>query len=321
MSQINLNNSEIVRPTLVSFFHGVGGMSKGANKAGFETLYATDKWDPAERAFHLNSCQGYFDNKDFFDNDAANIIERIFGFSRRQIVYGDIDAVVSGSPCQGMSKVNVRRSTYNLKNMLMLRQIRIAGMQGLGAKTAWFEQVPGFLDNSMTTFRNEVFAVLDSQTDYTYELRVLNAMNFGSFQSRDRVTIIMVRKDVGIPSLPKPQPIDLSKQALGAVLPYINAFRYEKNQTPKTAHDNIINTMTASGDGLQLFDGKNWRGVNTTERLKLSHLEGYDLSNFTEQECTRLMGNMVQIPFAEAIMRHIHQEILLKSPLFTNSIN
>ena len=312
MSQINLNNSENLRPTLASFFHGVGGMSKGAHKAGFETLYATDIWGAAERAFHLNNCEGYFDNIDFFKNDVENITKKILGFSGRQIGYGDIDAVVSGSPCQGMSGVNPNRSTYNFKNMLMLRQIRIAGMQGLGAKTAWFEQVPGFLDKSMRTFRNEVLAVLDSQTDYTYELRVLNAVNFGSFQSRNRVTIVMVRKDVGEPSLPAPQPIDLNKQALGAVLPYVQAFRYVTNQTPKTAHDNVINTMTASGDGLQLFDGETWRGVHIDERQKLSHLGGYDLSIFTEAQCTKLMGNMVQIPFAEAIMKHIRLNILRK---------
>jgi len=310
MIQTNLNINKNLRPTLASFFHGVGGMSKGAFKAGFETLYATDIWDAARNAFALNNCEGYFDYADFFENNAKNITDRIFEHSRRVINYGDLDAVVSGSPCQGMSGVNPNRSTYNFKNMLMMRQIRIAGMQGLGAKTAWFEQVPGFLDKPMRTFRNEVLAVLDSQTEYNYEIKVLNALDYGSFQSRDRVTIIMVRKDVGMPSFPERQPIDLNKQALGSVLPYIKSFRYVKNQTPKTAHNNVINTMTASGDGLLLFDGKIWRGVNTIERQKLSHLEGYDLSIFTEAQATKLMGNMVQIPFAEAIMKHIRQEIL-----------
>jgi len=310
MIQTNLNINKNLRPTLASFFHGVGGMSKGAFKAGFETLYATDIWDAARNAFALNNCEGYFDYADFFENNAKNITDRIFEHSGRIINYRDLDAVVSGSPCQGMSGVNPNRSTYNFKNMLMLRQIRIAGMQGLGAKTAWFEQVPGFLDKPMRTFRNEVLAVLDSQTEYNYEIKVLNALDYGSFQSRDRVTIIMVRKDVGMPSFPERQPIDLNKQALGSVLPYIKSFRYVKNQTPKTAHNNVINTMTASGDGLLLFDGKIWRGVNTIERQKLSHLEGYDLSIFTEAQATKLMGNMVQIPFAEAIMKHIRQEIL-----------
>jgi len=285
-------------------------MAKGAARAGFEDLYATDMWDTAEKAFHLNKCEGVFDNKNFFQNDAENIIKKIFEHSGLKIRYGDIDAVVSGSPCQGMSAVNPHRSTYNFKNMLMHRQIRVAGMQGLGAKVAWFEQVPGFLDRPMRALRNEVLAVLESQTDYYYDLRVLNALHYGAYQSRDRVTIIMCRKDVGMPSFPQPQPIDLTKSSLQAALPYVTAFRYAKNQTAKTAHDNVINTMTASGDGLLVFDGKEWRGINTMERQKLSHLEGYNLDGFSDSDKVRLMGNMVQIPFAEAIMRHIRAEIL-----------
>ena len=310
MKKITLSTEINNRPSLVSFFHGVGGMSKGAARAGFETLYASDMWDIAEKAFHQNKCEGYFDNLNFFDNNAANIVEKIARHSGRKIEYGDIDAVVSGSPCQGMSSVNPHRSTFNFKNMLMLRQIRVAGMQGLGAKTAWFEQVPGFLDKPMRALRNEVLAVLESQTEYYYEIRVLNALDYGSYQSRDRVTIIMVRKDVGMPSFPEPQPIDLSKSSLQAALPYIQAFRYQKNQGIKMAHDNVINTMTATGDGLLLFDGREWRPINTTERQILSHLEGYDLSGFCDRDKTKLMGNMVQIPFAEAIMRNMRTNIL-----------
>ncbi len=316
MTQINLNNqnnngnNNIFRPTLVSFFHGVGGMSKGAAKAGFETLYATDKWDAAEKAFHLNNCEGFFDNLDFFKNDATNILDKIHEHSRRKLIYGDIDAVVSGSPCQGMSAVNSHRSTFNFKNMLMMRQIRVAGMQGLGAKTAWFEQVPGFLDRPMRALRNEVLAVLESQTDYYYELRVLNALDYGAYQSRDRVTIIMVRKDVGMPSFPKPQPIDLNTRCLKAILPYVDAFKYGNDITAKAADSNVISTMTASDDGLLVYENKTWRPVTSDERQKLSHLDGYDLSGFTDAEKRTLMGNMVQIPFAEAIMRHINERIL-----------
>ena len=305
MKEISNDN----RPTVVSFFHGVGGMSKGAERAGYRPLYATDYWESAEKAFRHNNCEGIFERADFFDIDGVHIMDEIASTGHR-IKYGDIDLVVSGSPCQGMSSVNPHRSPYDFKNMLMMKQIRVAGMQGLGAKVAWFEQVPGFFDEPMKALRRDVLAVLDSQTDYHYEIRVLNALDYGAYQSRDRVTIIMVRKDVGEPSFPEPQPIYLSNCSLGAVLPYIKAFDYAKNLTPKTAHDNVINTMTASGDGLTLFDGVDWRPISVKERIKLSHLEGYDLSIFSEPDQIRLMGNMVQIPFAEAITRHIRSHIL-----------
>ena len=192
----------------------------------------------------------------------------------------------------------------------MVKQIRLAGMQGLYAKTAWFEQVPGFFDEPMKALRMEVLAALESQTDYTYTIKVLNALDYGSYQSRDRVTIIMVRKDVGVPSFPDSIPIDLNQVSVKAVLPHIHAFRYGKNGTPKCAHNNVINTMTASGDNLLVFDGARWRKVNIIERQQLSHLYGYDLNGLSESDRVRLMGNMVQIPFAAAIMQHIQDEIL-----------
>ncbi|MCB0540193.1 MAG: DNA cytosine methyltransferase [Bacteroidetes bacterium] len=301
--------------TLVSFFHGVSGMSKGAAKVGYETLYATDNWDKSEMAFKLNGHlnTGYFDNCDFNLLDSTRILEKINKHhkGKHNIGIGDIDCVVSGSPCQGQSGVNPHRSSFDVRNKLMVKQIRLAGMQGLRAKTAWFEQVPGFFDEPMKALRMEVLAALESQTDYTYSIRVLNALDYGSYQSRDRVTIIMVRKDVGVPSFPDPIPIDLSVVSVKAVLPHITAFRYKKDGIPKLAGRNVINTMTASGDNLMVFDGKRWRKINVEERQILSHLKGYNLSMFSEKDRIRLMGNMVQIPFAEAITGHIKSEILL----------
>ncbi len=302
------NNS----PSVVSFFHGVGGMSKGAERAGFKPIYATDYWPVAEQAFHHNNCEGLFEQANFFTINGKHIMDKVSSMSANTInlKYRDIDLVVSGSPCQGMSSVNPNRSVYDFKNMLMMKQIRVAGMQGLGAKVAWFEQVPGFFDEPMKALRRDVLAVLDSQTEYRYEIKVLNALDYGAYQSRDRVTIIMVRKDVGLPGFPEPQPVYLSKCSLRSVLPHIHAFKYDKNQSAKTAHDNYINTMTASGDGLKVFDGIEWRPINVQERIILSHLEGYDLSIFSEADQVMLMGNMVQIPFAEAITTYIREHIL-----------
>lgn len=300
-------------PTLVSFFHGIGGMSKGAERAGFETLYATDKWDIAELAFKYNKCKGYFDNFDFSKEEMSfkRIKKKIEANYNKvlKIEQGVIDCVVSGSPCPGTSSVNPLRSNFDERNMLMLKQIRLAGMQGLCAKTAWFEQVPGFFDEPMKALRREVIAALEAQTDYHYDIKVLNAVDYGSYQSRNRVTIIMVRKDVGKPSFPTAQPCYLSEISMNAALPYITAFRYGKD-APKCAFTNVINTMTANDEGLMVYDQFGWRKINVHERKILCHLEGFDLRNFNDDDQIRLMGNMVQIPFAEAIMRHIKTHIL-----------
>ena len=59
-----------------------------------------------------------------------------------------------------------------------------------------------------------------------------------------------------------------------------------------------------------VYDKYGWRKINVHERKILSHLEGYDISQFDELDQVRLMGNMVQIPFAEAILHHIKTNIL-----------
>ena len=310
-NQITCND---LTPSLVSFFHGVGGMSKGAIRAGFHTIYATDYWETAEQAFRNNNCEGCFDNADFgqkemnYDRIKA-AIEKHYN-SLVKIEKGMVDCVVSGSPCPGQSSVNPLRSNYDVRNMLMEKQIRLAGMQGLYAKTAWFEQVPGFFDEPMKALRMEILAALKRETDYHFEIRVLNALDYGSYQSRNRVTIIMVRKDVGEVSFPEPQPIFLSELSLQAALPYVTAFKYGIHGTPKAADKNVINTMTANDEGLMVFDKFGWRKINVQERKILSHLEGYDISNFDEIDQIRLMGNMVQIPFAEAILYNIKTNIL-----------
>ena len=68
--------------------------------------------------------------------------------------------------------------------------------------------------------------------------------------------------------------------------------------------------MTANDEGLMVLDQNGWRKVSVGERQILSFLEAYDMSNYKEKEQVKLMGNMVQIPFAEAILRHIKTNIL-----------
>lgn len=308
-------STEIIFPDdklkLVSFFHGIGGMAMGAYRAGFKSMYATDNWEIAKRVFELNKSSGFFDLCDFRKLSVERILEKINShFKGLSIKAGDIDCVVSGSPCQGMSSVNPKRKNFDFRNLMMAKQVRLAGMHGLRTKVAWFEQVPGFFDEPMKALRMEILATLEAQTDYNYAIQVLNAVDYGSYQSRDRVTIIMVRKDIGMPSFPDHQPTTLEKCCMQSALPYVTAFKYGNDGFPKCAKSNVINTMTTGGDGLMVFDGCNWRTITIDERKLLCHLNGFDFGNIKPSEKLKLMGNMVQIPFAEAIMQHIKNEIL-----------
>jgi hypothetical protein len=74
--------------------------------------------------------------------------------------------------------------------------------------------------------------------------------------------------------------------------------------------------MTATG-AVYFLDNGIKRPINLEERLLLSHLEGYDLNAFLTDgkpipadAKVRLLGNMVQIPFAQAMLEHVRKVIL-----------
>ena len=68
--------------------------------------------------------------------------------------------------------------------------------------------------------------------------------------------------------------------------------------------------MTASGsEFVYELDGKP-RKPTLAEKLRLTELDGYNLEGIPRSHQNRLLGNMVQISFAEALFKHIRTHIL-----------
>ena len=57
------------------------------------------------------------------------------------------------------------------------------------------------------------------------------------------------------------------------------------------------------------FDGKP-RPFTIEEKLVLTELEGLNLGKISKTKKATLLGNMVQVSFAESLFRHIKEEIL-----------
>jgi site-specific DNA-cytosine methylase len=297
--------------TSASIFHGIGGMSIGAERAGFSSIYATDKMEAAEKAFHLNKHKGVFQLKDILSLDFAAIKQFIHENNFVEFKQRMLDLFLSGSPCVGISIRNPSRHWLNDTNFMMHTQIRLAGMDGFQSKVAWFEQVDSFMDKPMRKLRREVIARLRAQSDYYFDMKVLNSADHKGTQSRNRTTIIMVRKDIGEPSFPSPQVIDYSKVSVNSLLPTIRAFRADSKKPGKSAYNNLCCTLTASGSEEVMEIGQEiFRKMTNEERTILSDMVGVNLQGIKEDAKKRLLGNMVQPAFAEAICRHIREQIL-----------
>jgi len=307
------------KPIAVGLFSNVRGIEIGAKRAGFDTPFSTDiEADVREHFYHNHPNMPEGEKETFYLSCVKDLhfsdIKRELKNIGIDINVGDIDCLVGGPPCFGMTGLSSKRSVFNPLNMLMLEMLRI--VNEAKPKTVFIEQVPLFLTEQLRPFRHLVYNTMKNMVDYTWTVEELNAENYGAYQSRDRVVIVGVRKDLAVPaSLPAPHLVDLSKQSAFAA---IGAERYRSGQfkqPPQNGRNKVFGTMTG-GDSEEIFINDRWRKLTIYERQVLTDMTKTDFSTLTLTRTRKTMGNMVMPQFAEAIMMHILHEILMKSPMW-----
>jgi site-specific DNA-cytosine methylase len=315
----------------VSFFSGVRGLDIGAKKAGFTPLFLSDVWTEAGRAFELNlpsadyplqpdylKSEGVYicgkENGDIANHSFETISKNVQENLNITIKKGEVAVIHGGPPCQDVSRCNVHREVSSKKNRLIFELLRI--ISDCAPKVGLIEQVPNLLSHEYRHLWMEIELTLNRMTDYVWGFKIMNAVHHGARQSRKRLIIMLVRRNLGVPvSFPTPAAPDLSKVSVNALLP--DVYHFSPGQfldNIKCAKSNVFCTMTSTGsEYLYGIDGKR-RQLTVNERLMLSELEGLILEGIPMTSQKTLVGNMVQISLAEALFRHIREHIL-KVPL------
>lgn len=160
----------------VEIFSGAGGMSVGAEMAGIAIHLGIDIDLFACQTFKHNHPKSIVLNKDIRDVNTIDIPK-----TEKTIIFG-------GPPCQGYSKSNTRtRNIGNDKNWFYKDYIRLL----LDWKPDWFvfENVAGLKGASQGFFFNEILNEF-SKTDYHITWDILNAINYGVPQNRERLFIV-----------------------------------------------------------------------------------------------------------------------------------
>ena len=183
------------RPIGVDLFAGAGGMSLGFEQAGFDVAAAVEI-DPVHCAVH----------KFNFPQTAiiSRSVERLSGREIR-LAAGlgtrPVDCVFGGAPCQGFSLIG-HRVLDDPRNSLVLEFVRI--VSELDARTFVFENVKGLTLGHHKQFLNELVTAFNAKG---YQVRlpwhVLNAGNFGTPQSRERLILFGAKKGESLPDYPK----------------------------------------------------------------------------------------------------------------------
>ncbi len=187
---------------VVSFFSGAGGLDLGFALAGHEIIWAND--------FDMEAVETYNNNIGKYINHEAilgDITEMLKGTEEDiNNLIPDSDIIIGGFPCQGFTIANLDRSMEDKRNYLYLELLKAISVK----KPQYFllENVKGLenmdsgkiiemIINDLKEAGTESSKFYPSRGDgYCVFYNVLNALNFGVPENRERVIILGIRKDI-----------------------------------------------------------------------------------------------------------------------------
>ncbi|NJK33933.1 MAG: DNA cytosine methyltransferase [Oscillatoriales cyanobacterium SM2_2_1] len=184
------------KPIAVDLFSGAGGMTLGFEQAGFDVL-ASVEVDPIHCAVHkFNFPHWSMICQSVVDVSGLNI--RTGSAIQQQ----EIDVVFGGSPCQGFSLIG-RRALDDPRNSLVTHFMRL--VTELEPKYFVLENVKGLTVGRHSQFLEEVILAFQVRGYRVREdYRVLNAVNYGVPQTRERLFLLGCRGDMPLPEYPVP---------------------------------------------------------------------------------------------------------------------
>jgi DNA (cytosine-5)-methyltransferase 1 len=187
---------------IVDLFSGAGGLTFGfyysikdgkfIKNEDCEIVFANEENVNAAKAFTIN-----FPDVNMLNCDIRNLKEQtIFNI----IGTKEIDLIIGGPPCQSFSTIGVRK--YDDKAKLYKEYIRM--LKIIRPKMFIFENVKGILsmkDGANNSVINRImgrFEKIEDGFGYNVSYRILDAVEYGIPQNRERVFIVGVRKDQDI---------------------------------------------------------------------------------------------------------------------------
>lgn len=242
------------KPTFIDLFAGIGGFRLGMEKAGFKCVFSADINKHAAAMYKEN-----FGEEAFCDITKLDVKD-----------IPDFDVMCGGFPCQPFSRAGQTLGFEDTRGTLFFDLCRI--IEAKQPKALFLENVKNLLvHDSGKTFKTIVKALED--LGYTVSYKLLDARNFNSPQSRERIVII------GIRNTEKPfnfEEIETIKQkSMISFLDKENAeFEYLYPSEYTLLPEKIRKTQTKSGLIFSGYRNKNMRiaGIKeNTEHLSRSH--------------------------------------------------
>ncbi len=169
----------------IDLFSGCGGVTSGLKKAGIEVRTAVEINDVAVRTYRKNNSEVTVLQKDIRDVTAAELIKAA------KISKNDMFLLVACPPCQGFSAIR-HGGENDERNQLVFEYIRL--VRELNPAFILMENVAGMSrGKGKETFQK---AYREFEKLYVCKYDILNAADYGVPQTRRRLVLHGIRKDI-----------------------------------------------------------------------------------------------------------------------------
>lgn len=185
-----------------SFFAGVGGIDKGFELAGFETIFANEFDKNASITYKLN-----YPNVHLVVDDIKNLNEK------KDIP--NFDIMLAGFPCQAFSIAGLQQGFNDEKGRgnLFFELVRI--IKSKKPRVVFLENVKNLVSHDNGNTFKIISDTLVNELGYHIKTLVMNAAEYGNIpQSRERIYIVCFKylKDFKKFNFPQPIPRTITLQ-------------------------------------------------------------------------------------------------------------
>lgn len=272
--------------TFIDLFAGIGGFHLALESFGAECVYANE-WDKFAQAVYYNNFGIHP------DGDITKVDEKAIP---------DHDILCAGFPCQAFSISGKRLGFNDSRGTLFFDVARI--VKEKRPRVVFMENVKNFASHDSGNTIKVVEATM-RELGYSFHYAVLNAVDYGIPQKRERVYMVCFREDINDHGFVYPAPFPLTRHVVDFLLDddetrnlvvarpdtYFTNLRDDKYSN-KSIRLGIVNK---GGQGERIYSTK---GIAITFSAYgggvFSKTGGYLVNGRTRKlhprECARLMG-------------------------------
>ncbi len=184
------------RFTFIDLFAGIGGFRMAMQNLGGKCVFSSE-WDAqAQKTYLLNYGEVPF----------GDITQE----STKSFIPDDFDILCAGFPCQAFSLAGKRLGFEETRGTLFFDVAEI--LRRKQPKAFFLENVKGLLIHDKGKTIQTILKVLREDLNYYVpDPQIVNAMNFGVPQHRERVYIVGFRKDQNVNDFVYPESTDKTK--------------------------------------------------------------------------------------------------------------